>query len=152
MRPDEHKAKESRKYQQKKKQAGDSSAAEAAEARKKAAKARDKGVGIAAIRRRNGESTETEEDREERKAIQAKFAKRKITTNADRYQEETEQGEIHTQSGSLSVCSFTVTVEILEREQEMGIDRETTDLVNMLENAGSYLSSSRYLTSCANTF
>lgn len=92
MRPDEHKAKESRKYQLKKRQQGDSSAIEAAEARKKAAKARDKGVGMSAIRRRNGDYVETEEEKEERKALQAKFAKRKITSNVERYHEETEEG------------------------------------------------------------
>jgi hypothetical protein len=92
MRPDEHKSKESRKYQARKKLAGDTSAAEIADARKKAAKARDKGVGMAAIRRRNGELVETEEQMEERKQRQAKFAKRKLDSNASRYEEETEQG------------------------------------------------------------
>lgn len=93
MRPDEHKAKESRKYQMRKKQQGDSEAAEVAEARKKAAKARDRGVGIGAIMRRNGDfAEETEEEKEERKARQAKFSRRKLESNADRYIEETEQG------------------------------------------------------------
>lgn len=115
MRPDEHKAKESRKYQMRKKQQGDSEAAEVAEARKKAAKARDRGVGIGAIMRRNGDfAEETEEEKEERKARQAKFSRRKLESNADRYIEETEQ-------------------DMLERDAELGIDRETTDLVTMLE-------------------
>lgn len=93
MRPDEHKAKESRKYQIKKKQQGDLEAAEVAEARKKAAKARDRGVGIGAIMRRNGNfAEETEEEKEERLARQAKFSRRKMESNADRYIEETEQG------------------------------------------------------------
>ncbi|KAI8375439.1 hypothetical protein BD560DRAFT_367835 [Blakeslea trispora] len=115
MRPDQHKSKESRKYQTRKKQSGDSSAAEVAEARRKAAKARDRGEGVAAIQRRNGDWIESEEDREERKLRQAKFSKRKIESNVDRYREETEQ-------------------EALERDIELGIDRETTDLVDLLEN------------------
>ncbi|GAN05831.1 hypothetical protein MAM1_0102d05307 [Mucor ambiguus] len=114
MRPDEHKSKESRKYQQRKKQAGDNSAAEIAEARKKAARARDKGAGMGAIRRRNGDFVETEEEIEERKMRQAKFSRRKIESNQSRYEEETEQ-------------------DALERDAELGIDRETTDLVSMLE-------------------
>ncbi|KAL7321777.1 hypothetical protein PS15m_001511 [Mucor circinelloides] len=114
MRPDEHKSKESRKYQQRKKQAGDNSAAEIAEARKRAARARDKGVGMGAIRRRNGDFVETEEEIEERKIRQAKFSRRKIESNQSRYEEETEQ-------------------DALERDAELGIDRETTDLVSMLE-------------------
>ncbi|KAL9557494.1 hypothetical protein MBANPS3_001348 [Mucor bainieri] len=114
MRPDEHKSKESRKYQQRKKQAGDTSAAEIAEARKKAARARDRGVGMGAIRRRNGDFVETEEEAEERKMRQTKFSRRKIESNQSRYEEETEQ-------------------DALERDAELGIDRETTDLVSMLE-------------------
>ncbi|KAI9256682.1 hypothetical protein BY458DRAFT_492512 [Sporodiniella umbellata] len=112
MRPDEHKAKDSRRYQARKKQQGDSTAADVA--RKRADKSRDKGVGIAAIRRRNGEE-ETEEEKEERKAIQAQFSRRKMTSNYDRYIEETEEDR-------------------LEKDIELGIDRETTDLVAMLEN------------------
>ncbi|KAI7902421.1 uncharacterized protein BX663DRAFT_74973 [Cokeromyces recurvatus] len=115
MRPDEHKAKDSRRYQQKKKFEGDTTAAEIAEARRRAARARDKGVGMSAIRRRNGELQESEQDIEQRKLLQAKFSRRKITSNADRYKEETEQ-------------------EARERDAELGIDRETTDLVSMLEN------------------
>ncbi|KAI9474252.1 MAG: hypothetical protein EXX96DRAFT_331808 [Benjaminiella poitrasii] len=115
MRPDEHKAKDSRKYQQRKKLEGDTSTAEIAEARRKASRARDKGVGIAAIRRRNGESVESEQDVEQRKLLQARFSRRKLVSNADRYEEETEQ-------------------EAMERDAELGIDRETTDLVSMLEN------------------
>ena len=94
MRPDDHKAKESRKYQQKKKKQGDTEAADVAEERRKAAKARDRGLGVGAILRRNGqERQETDEEREERIARQAKFSKRKMETNADRYFEETEEGE-----------------------------------------------------------
>lgn len=93
MRPDEHKSKESRKYQQRKKQAGDNSAADIAEARKRAARARDKGVGMGAIRRRNGDFVETDEEIEERKIRQAKFSRRKIESNQSRYEEETEQGK-----------------------------------------------------------
>ncbi|KAG1149996.1 hypothetical protein G6F37_010964 [Rhizopus arrhizus] len=116
MRPDEHKAKDSRKYQARKKNQGDSSAAEIAQARRKAVKANDRGTGIAAIRRRNGDFVqETEEEKEERKALQAKYSKRGIATNYDRYEEETEQDRI-------------------ERDAELGIDRETTDLVTMLED------------------
>ncbi|KAL4209746.1 hypothetical protein AB4K20DRAFT_1590369 [Rhizopus microsporus] len=116
MRPDEHKAKESRKYQVRKKQQGDHTAAEIAEARRRATKAKDRGVGIAAIRRRNGDfNEETEEEREERKKMQAKYSRRKLVSNYDRYEEETEQDR-------------------LEKDAELGIDRETTDLVSMLEN------------------
>lgn len=95
MKPDDHKAKESRKYQARKKKQGDTEAAEVAEARKKAAKARDRGLGNAAVMRRNaGPSEETEEEKEERKSHQAKFSRRKLDSNADRYREETEQGMI----------------------------------------------------------
>jgi hypothetical protein len=92
MRPDEHKSKESRKYQARMKLQGDNSAAETAEARKKTAKARDRGLGNAAVRRRNEDPMETEEKKEERKLRQAKFSRRKLESNADRYREETEQG------------------------------------------------------------
>ncbi|KAI8359882.1 hypothetical protein EDC96DRAFT_553868 [Choanephora cucurbitarum] len=112
MRPDQHKSKESRRYQARKKQSGDSSAAEVAEARRRTNRARDRGEGVAAIRRRNGDWVE---DREERKLQQAKFSRRKIESNVNRYIEETEQ-------------------ESLERDAELGIDRETTDLVDLLEN------------------
>ncbi|KAI7889880.1 uncharacterized protein EV154DRAFT_513170 [Mucor mucedo] len=116
MRPDNHKAKESRRYQARKKKEGDTEAADVAEARKKAAKARDRGLGLAAVMRRNAEpSEETEEEKEARKAHQAKFSRRKLDSNADRYKEVTEQ-------------------EIVDRDAELGIDRETTDLVSMLEN------------------
>ncbi|KAI8647028.1 hypothetical protein BD408DRAFT_409081 [Parasitella parasitica] len=114
MRPDEHKARESRKYQQRKKQVGDSSAAEVAEARKREARARDKSLGMNAIRRRNGDFVETEEEIEARKKLQAKFSRRKLESNLSRYEEESEQ-------------------DALERDAELGIDRETTDLVSMLE-------------------
>lgn len=94
MRPDNHKAKESRRYQARKKKEGDTEAADVAEARRKAAKARDRGLGQAAVMRRNADpSEETEEEKEERKAHQAKFARRKLETNADRYKEVTEQGK-----------------------------------------------------------
>ncbi|RCH80972.1 hypothetical protein CU098_003436 [Rhizopus stolonifer] len=116
MRPDEYKAKESRKYQARKKQQGDSTASEVA--RQRAEKSRDKGMGIASIRRRNGEEKEeTEQEKEEKRANQAKFSRRKMVSNYDRYEEETEQG-----------------INRLERDAELGIDRETTDLVSMLEN------------------
>lgn len=93
MRPDPHKAKESRKYQSRQKKVGNTEAADVAEARKKASKARDKGLGNAAVRRRNAEpSEETEEEKEERKLRQAKFSRRQLDSNADRYVEETEQG------------------------------------------------------------
>ncbi|CAO3682060.1 unnamed protein product [Rhizopus stolonifer] len=114
MRPNEHKAKESRKYQARKKQQGDNSAFEVA--RQRAEKSRDKGMGIASIRRRNGEEKEeTEQEKEEKRANQAKFSRRKMTSNYDCYKEETEQDR-------------------LERDAELGIDCETTDLVSMLEN------------------
>jgi hypothetical protein len=90
MRPDEHKAKDSRRYQARKKKQGDETASQVAEARRKAA--RDKGLGVNAIQRRNGEFVETEEEKEARKKVQAKFAKRKIQSNVERYKEETEQG------------------------------------------------------------
>ncbi|KAI9244755.1 hypothetical protein EDC94DRAFT_665523 [Helicostylum pulchrum] len=116
MRPDPHKAKESRKYQSRQKKIGNTEAVEVAEARKKASKARDKGLGNAAVRRRNAEpSEETEDEKEERKLRQAKFSRRQLDSNADRYVEETEQ-------------------DVLERDAELGIDRETTDLVSMLES------------------
>ena len=92
MRPDQHKSKESQRYQARKKQSGDSSAAEVAEARRRNNRARDRGEGTAAIRRRNGDWVESEEDREERRLQQAKFSRRKIESNANRYLEETEQG------------------------------------------------------------
>ncbi|KAG2229865.1 hypothetical protein INT48_005141 [Thamnidium elegans] len=91
MRPDPHKAKESRKYQSRQKKIGNTEAVEVAEARKKASKARDKGL--------------------------AKFSRRQLASNADRYIEETEQ-----------------VLDVLERDAELGIDRETTDLVSMLES------------------
>ncbi|KAI8987967.1 hypothetical protein BDF20DRAFT_832853 [Mycotypha africana] len=119
MRPDEHKVKDSHRYQQKKKLAGDSSAAEIALARrKKNAAARDRGMGVAAIRRRNGEFVEeTEEEKAERRYQQAKYSKRTmLSTNADRYTEVDE-------------------LEEMKRDAEMGIDRETTDLVSMLQDS-----------------
>lgn len=140
MRPDEHKAKDSRKYQARKKNQGDSSTAEIAQARKKAAKANDRGTGIAAIRRRNGDFVqETEEEKEERKALQAKYSKRGIATNYDRYEEETEQGRriVWIRKKEIGVIlKKWLTVDRIERDAELGIDRETTDLVTMLEDIG----------------
>ena len=49
------KLKESLQYQKKKKRQGDTAAADVAAARRRAAAANDNGIGIAAIRRRNGE-------------------------------------------------------------------------------------------------
>jgi hypothetical protein len=136
MRPDEHKAKESRKYQVRKKQQGDHAAAEIAEARRKAAKAKDRGVGITAIRRRNGDlNEETEEEREERKKMQAKYSRRKLVSNYDRYEEETEQGIIYKGNTCIKTYFF-FSLDRFEKDAELGIDRETTDLVSMLENTG----------------
>ncbi|KAG0174255.1 hypothetical protein DFQ30_005297 [Apophysomyces sp. BC1015] len=98
MRPDEHKSKESRKYQARKKLQGDTEAAETAEARRRASRARDKGQGVAAIRRRNGEASQ----RQEQSKSSTNFSRRKITNE-------------------------------MALDAELGIDRETTDLVAMLE-------------------
>lgn len=138
MRPDDHKAKESRKYQARKKKQGDTEAAEVAEARKKAAKARDRGLGNAAVMRRNAEpSEETEEEKEARKAHQAKFSRRKLDSNADRYKEVTEQGKIFNVFSLFFLHILTVNmIEAADRDAELGIDRETTDLVSMLEDTG----------------
>lgn len=96
MRPDEHKAKESRRYQARKKHQGDATAAEVAERRRAAAKAHDNGTSIAAIKRRNGElpSLQQEHDEEEAKlkARSKQFSRRKLVSNQYRYQEMTEQG------------------------------------------------------------
>lgn len=116
MRPDDHKAKESRRYQARKKNQGDSTAAEVAERRRlAAAKARDKGTSIAAIKRRNGELPDAPPPRQS-DASRA-FSRRQLTTNADRYKEATEQ-------------------ELMEQDAALGIDRETTNLVAMLEKPG----------------
>ncbi|KAI8996865.1 hypothetical protein BDB01DRAFT_768774 [Pilobolus umbonatus] len=126
MRPDEHKAKQSRRYQAKKKLQGDTSAAEAEERRREAAKARDRGQGVNAILRRNGQLPElSEEEILERQQKQAKFSRRKLVSNTDRYKEETNE-------------------EIMARDVEMGIDRETTDLISMLEEADDNRSSSLF--------
>lgn len=99
MRPDEHKAKESRRYQARKKNQGDASAAQIAERRRQAAKARDNGNSIAAIRRRNGELPSLQQQRESAEAIakarSSKFSKRKIVSNRDRYKEISVQGQYH---------------------------------------------------------
>ncbi|CAO3596124.1 unnamed protein product [Absidia cylindrospora] len=123
MRPDEHKSKESRRYQQKKKKEGDTAAAEIAEARRRRAKANDKGTSIAAIRRRNGElpSFSNATNTGNPPTIKtSQFSKRKVTSNRDRYQERSLQDDI-------------------DQDAELGIDRETTDLVTMLEDAEGHL-------------
>ncbi|CDS08104.1 hypothetical protein LRAMOSA02053 [Lichtheimia ramosa] len=129
MRPDEHKAKESRRYQARKKNQGDASAAQIAERRRQAAKARDNGNSIAAIRRRNGELPSLQQQRESAEAVakarSSKFSKRKIVSNRDRYKEISVQ-------------------EQLEQDAELGIDRETTDLVSMLEKTDDTVSGSTY--------
>ncbi|KAI9301323.1 hypothetical protein BJ944DRAFT_243377 [Cunninghamella echinulata] len=113
MRPDEHKSKDSRRYQQRKKKQGDNTAAEIAEERKRRARAQDKGIGIAAIKRRNGETPTTTAANNK---SSGQFSRRKILSNRDRYTERSLQDD-------------------LEQDAELGIDRETTDLVNMLEDA-----------------
>ncbi|KAI9031541.1 hypothetical protein CLU79DRAFT_830817 [Phycomyces nitens] len=111
MRPDEHKSRDSKRYQARKLKQGDSSASEVAEARKLAAiRARDKGTGIAAIRRRNGEAPPQTAEREP----STSFARRKLGTNADRYKEVSAEDE-------------------LAQDAELGIDRETTELAEMLD-------------------
>ncbi|KAI8077847.1 uncharacterized protein BX664DRAFT_44972 [Halteromyces radiatus] len=121
MRPDEHKAKESRRYQQRKKKQGDSTAAEIAEERKRRARANDKGTSIAAIRRRNGELPSTTTQTTFTSIKTGQFSKRKIINNQDRYKERSLQDDI-------------------DQDAELGIDRETTDLVTMLEDAEGHLS------------
>ncbi|KAI9322506.1 hypothetical protein BX666DRAFT_2022975 [Dichotomocladium elegans] len=129
MRPDEYKAKQSRKYQARKKNRGDDTAAVVAEERRKAAKARDNGNSIAAIRRRNGELPSLQQQRETNGAIiqarSSRFSRRKIVSNRDRYEEMSAQ-------------------ERLEQDAELGIDRETTDLVEMLEKTDETGSGSTY--------
>ncbi|CAO3669220.1 unnamed protein product [Umbelopsis ramanniana] len=118
MRPDEHKAKASRRYQSKHKKQGETEAADIALARRQAAKAKISGNSIAAIRRRNGEfeqptatkPAEPESPQQETR----RFSRRKIASNRDRYEEITDEDQIL-------------------QDAEMGIDRETTELVNMLE-------------------
>jgi hypothetical protein len=97
MRPDEHKSKESRRYQQKKKKEGDTTAAETAEARRRRARANDKGTSVAAIRRRNGElptfhAPSTSADAPPT-IKSAQFSRRKVTSNQDRYKERSLQGK-----------------------------------------------------------
>ncbi|KAI9264192.1 hypothetical protein BDA99DRAFT_559482 [Phascolomyces articulosus] len=119
MRPDEHKKKDSRRYQARKKNQGDATAAEVAERRRiAAAKARDTGTSVAAIRRRNGELPSLQQVRESAEATakikSSRFTRRKIVSNQDRYTEISEQ-------------------DAMLQDAELGIDRETTDLVAMLE-------------------
>ncbi|KAG2224666.1 hypothetical protein INT45_007911 [Circinella minor] len=117
MRPDEHKKKESRRYQARKKNQGDTTAAEIAERRKKAAKARDTGTSTAAIRRRNGELPSIQQVRNSQEQAarikNSQFSRRKLVNNQDRYAEISEQ-------------------DAMLQDAELGIDRETTDLVSML--------------------
>jgi hypothetical protein len=100
MRPDEHKAKASRRYQNKHKKQGETEAADVALARRQAAKTKISGNSIAAIRRRNGEfeqpiaaakPTEPESPQQETR----RFSRRKIASNRDRYEEVTEEGWYH---------------------------------------------------------
>lgn len=97
MRPDEYKAKASRRYQARKKHQGNTTAAEIAERRRQnAAKARDTGTSIAAIRRRNGELPSIQQQCEESEAIakerSRKYSRRKIVSNASRYEEMSLEG------------------------------------------------------------
>ncbi|KAI8067852.1 hypothetical protein BC940DRAFT_51724 [Gongronella butleri] len=119
MRPDEHKSKDSRRYQQKKKKQGDETAAAVAAERRQRQRENDRGQGVAAIRRRNGETPSRAEldaeQEEQQRQRAAQFSRRKITSNVDRYSELSMQDE-------------------LEMDAEQGIDRETTDLVAMVED------------------
>jgi hypothetical protein len=100
MRPDEHKAKASRRYQNKHKKQGDVTAAEVAQARRQAAKAKVSGVGITAIRRRNGEfdhpnqpaANTTSSEPDSPVSDIRRFSRRKVTTNRDRYEEVSAEG------------------------------------------------------------
>lgn len=150
MRPDEHKAKESRRYQARKKQQGDATSAEvAAQRRAAAAKARDTGTSIAAIKRRNGELPSLQQPRDEREAeLRARsrqFSRRKLVSNQYRYQEMTEQGNkknthdriIHPAVNNwFSPFQKPWHIDEMEQDAEMGADRETTNLVAMLEKNG----------------
>ncbi|KAI8341151.1 hypothetical protein BC941DRAFT_415978 [Chlamydoabsidia padenii] len=124
MRPDEHKSKESRRYQQKKKKEGDTTAAEIAEARRRRNKANDKGTSVAAIRRRNGElpsvNTASTTVSLPPTSKTSQFSRRKIVSNQDRYKERSLQDDI-------------------DQDAELGIDRETTDLLAMLDDAEGHL-------------
>lgn len=150
MRPDEHKAKESRRYQARKKQQGDATSAEvAAQRRAAAAKARDTGTSIAAIKRRNGELPSLQQPRDEQEAeLRARsrqFSRRKLVSNQYRYQEMTEQGNkknthdriIHPAVNNwFSPFQKPWHIDEMEQDAEMGADRETTNLVAMLEKNG----------------
>ncbi|CAO3631217.1 unnamed protein product [Cunninghamella blakesleeana] len=109
MRPDEHKSKDSRRYQQRKKKQGDNTAAEIAEERKRRARAQDKGIGIAAIKRRNGEIPSTPTANNNNKPSSGQFSRRKILSNKDRYTERSLQDE-------------------LEEDAELGIDYAENNL------------------------
>ncbi|ORX59826.1 hypothetical protein DM01DRAFT_1381334 [Hesseltinella vesiculosa] len=120
MRPDEHKAKDSRRYQQKKKQQGDNTAASVAEERRHKQKGQDRGTSIAAIRRRNGELPQAASPSDQPQSSQ-QFSRRKITSNTERYSEMSLQDEV-------------------DQDAELGIDRDTTDLVAMVETVQEELS------------
>lgn len=96
MRPDEHKAKASRRYQSKHKKQGETEAADVALARRQAAKAKITGNSIAAIRRRNGEfeqpTTTNPAEPETLQQEARRFSRRKIASNRDRYEEITDEG------------------------------------------------------------
>ncbi|KAF7730133.1 hypothetical protein EC973_002741 [Apophysomyces ossiformis] len=133
MRPDEHKAKDSRKYQARKRLQGDATAAETAEARRRSARARDKGEGVTAIRRRNGELPA----RQEQPRSSSHFSRRKITSNADRYKELTVEGCFAKKERYITKVKRKRHAELyideIALDAELGIDRQTTDLVAMLE-------------------
>lgn len=110
MRPDEHKAKASRRYQSKHKKQGETEAADVALARRQAAKAKISGNSIAAIRRRNGEfeqptatkPAEPENPQQETR----RFSRRKIASNRDRYEEITDEG------GFCHCCSMALEIHL----------------------------------------
>ncbi|KAJ2955770.1 hypothetical protein NQZ79_g8274 [Umbelopsis isabellina] len=120
MRPDEHKAKASRRYQSKHKKQGDTTALEVAQARRAAAKAKIAGNSLSAIRRRNADTDRASPAASAPSELNATttptktFSRRKIASNKDRYEEKSEQDQII-------------------EDAKLGIDRETTDLVRMLE-------------------
>lgn len=98
MRPDEHKAKASRRYQSKHKKQGDTTALEVAQARRAAAKAKIAGNSLNAIRRRNAESDQASQtvsvssELNDTTTPTKTFSRRKIASNQDRYEEKSEQG------------------------------------------------------------
>jgi hypothetical protein len=151
MRPDEHKAKASRRYQSKHKKQGDTASADVAQARRQAAKAKVSGIGITAIRRRNGEfeqSTNTatvaaSAEPESPVSDTRRFSRRKITTNRDRYEEISVEGSHPTFNHCRRDLAFTTDIfnfppDQIKEDAELGIDRETTDLVRMLEEQGEF--------------